>query len=166
MNTRNEIDQFAEYFDSEEQAYERTEDGSGGIRIRFNIGCKLGVITESIFIYEDTLIVLAQCAPRVDEKQRIHAAEYLTRINYELYLGHFQLDLDTGDIMYRISQSLGDDELSKDIIAKIICMPLAMFKKYEDGLNSITSRIATPENTTGGEDRCYCPLRKNCTRQK
>jgi len=139
MNTRNAIDQFADYFDSEEQAYERTEDGSGGIRIRFNIGSKLGVITESIFIYEDTLIVLAQCAPRVDENQRTHAAEYLTRVNYELYLGNFQLDFETGDIMYRISQSLGDDELSKDIIAKIICMPLAMFKKYEEGLEKVMS---------------------------
>lgn len=155
MDTRNVIDQFADYFDREEQSYERTDDGMGGIRIRFSIGCKLGIITESIFIYEDTLIVLAQCAPRVDEKQRIHAAEYLTRVNYELYLGHFQLDLDTGDIMYRISQSLGDDELPKDIIGKSLWMPLAMFKKYEDGLNSITSRIATPEDTTGGEDECY-----------
>jgi len=49
------------------------------------------------------------------------------------------LDFETGDIMYRISQSLGDDELSKDIIAKIICMPLAMFKKYEEGLEKVMS---------------------------
>ena len=143
MNTRNAIDQFADYFDSEEQSYERTEDGSGGIRIRFNIGCKLRAITESIFIYEDTLIVLAQCVPRVDENQRTHAAEYLTRINYELHLGNFQLDFETGDIMYRISQSLGDDELSKDIIAKIICMPLAMFKKYEEDILAFAAHTNT-----------------------
>ena len=143
MDTRNATDQFADYFDNEERAYERTEDGFGGIRIRFDIGCKLGTITESIFIYEETLIVLAQCVPRVDENQRTHAAEYLTRVNYELHLGNFQLDFDTGDIMYRVSQSLGEDELSKDIITKIIYMPLAMFKKYEENILAFAAHTNT-----------------------
>lgn len=152
MSGESVLDIIEGYLDREGQVYERNVYGNvDGIHIEFDIGCKLGTITESLMVYDDTLIILAQCLPMVEEKQRIRAATLLTKLNFTSYLGYFQLNLDTGNVMYRISHSLGDGELTEKVLNKSIIMPFVMFKRQEEALESIINGAAKKDKANCSE---------------
>lgn len=58
MSSESVLDIIEGYLDREGQVYERNVYGNvDGIHIEFDIGCKLGTITESFMVYDDTLPV-------------------------------------------------------------------------------------------------------------
>lgn len=67
-------------------------------------------------------------------------ARFLTRANNGLRIGNFEMDLDDGEIDYKVHCSCRGIEASDEMIAESIQCPTAMFEKYEDGILGILFR--------------------------
>jgi hypothetical protein len=60
--------------------------------------------------------VFVYCTINVPEAKRLMVAEYLTRVNYRLYLGKIEMDLDDGQIRATTAISLKDCQISQAMI--------------------------------------------------
>ncbi len=60
------------------------------------------------------------CPLTVPEEKRPMIAELIARINWNLLLGSFDLDMDDGEIRFRTSIKLGKDQLSEEILLHTI----------------------------------------------
>lgn len=90
------------------------------------------------------LCILYVIAPnRVPSQKRTQVAEFLTRANYGLILGCFELDMDDGEVRYRTSVQIEDSEMSQAMIKTMIYASIATMEGYYRGLMSIIYGSAT-----------------------
>ena len=68
-------------------------------------------ITESVD--ERYIVIHAQLPARIPEGRRLQVAELLTRINYALIQGNFELDLDDGAVFFKTTLDLADGQLTQ-----------------------------------------------------
>lgn len=71
-------------------------------------------------------------------------AEYLTRANYGLRDGNFELDFSDGEIRYKVFHSSIDGVPSKELIKNAVYIGLWMLERYGNGLLSVMFGIQTP----------------------
>ena len=85
-------------------------------------GGKSGNFLGLIHADEDdrALEFVTPCPIKVPQKRRGGVAELLARINYGLRLGHFDLDMQDGEIRCRTSAILGKTEIGDDLIEHIL----------------------------------------------
>lgn len=69
----------------------------------------------------DRTVQVRTVAPvRVQKSKRRLVAELLTRINYQLLLGTFEMNMDSGTIICRTSIVLGKSDLHSDVMAHLL----------------------------------------------
>jgi hypothetical protein len=78
--------------------------------------------------------VLAVKAP---EAKRAAAAEFITRANYGMVLGNFEMDFGDGEIRYKTSAYLEDVEPSRDFFHTLVYTNLLVTDKYLPGIMSV-----------------------------
>jgi hypothetical protein len=74
------------------------------------------------------------CPVNVPEDKRLSMADFLTRANYGLKVGNFEMDFSDGEIRYKTSINVENDQLTHAIIRNW-CMPtsgqwIAIFLEY------------------------------------
>jgi len=75
---------------------------------------------------------------KVPEPARVAAAEYLTRANYNLILGNFELDMSDGEVRYKTSLSVGEKGvLTDDLIRPVVLTNFGTMDKYMPGLLAV-----------------------------
>ena len=65
------------------------------------------------------------------------AAEYITRANYGLTVGNFEMDCDDGTVLLRTSIPLGEDELSRAMVKRLIYGNCSLLDRYLPGLMAV-----------------------------
>jgi hypothetical protein len=70
----------------------------------------------------------------VPENRRPAVAEYLTRANYGLVLGNFEMDFRDGETRYKTSISVEGDRLSTALIQSLVYINVLMMDRYLPGL--------------------------------
>ncbi len=65
-------------------------------------------------------------------------AEYLTRANYGLQIGNFELDHSDGEIRYKVACRVMESLPNNDALEDLIDMPVAMFNRYGNGLLAVS----------------------------
>lgn len=71
---------------------------------------------------------------KVQEELRLTVAEYLTRANYGLYVGNFELDFSDGEVRYKSSIDFEGEPLSNNLIRNTIYPAVRMMDQYLGGL--------------------------------
>jgi hypothetical protein len=66
--------------------------------------------------------------------RRDEAARFITRANYGLAIGDFELDLDDGQLQFRSSVDFGGVGLSEELIANVILPAMSAVERYGDAL--------------------------------
>jgi len=75
---------------------------------------------------------------KVPEPARVAAAEYLTRANYNLILGNFELDMSDGEVRYKTSISVGEKGvLTSDLIRPVVLTNFGTMDLYMPGLLAV-----------------------------
>ena len=72
--------------------------------------------------------------------------EYLTRANYGLTIGNFELDHRDGEVRYKVSCNVREGLPGEDAVDDLIAMPVAMFNKYGNGFLAVNMGFSTPED--------------------
>lgn len=97
-----------------------------------NLICFAHVLVElEIFLF------YAQAPVRVPEEARPAAAEYLTRANYGLRLGNFEMDFSDGEVRYKSSLDFEDEVLSPALIKHAIYPAVQTMDRYMPGLMAV-----------------------------
>ena len=72
-------------------------------------------------------------------------AEYLTRANFGLRNGNFELDYSDGEIRYKTFVDCEDLLPSAAVLRDAVTIPVDMFDRYGNGLMSVVLGVRTPE---------------------
>ncbi len=82
---------------------------------------------------------------RAPEQVRPAVAEFLTRANYGLRIGNFELDFDDGEIRYKSSIDFEGEELTPGLIRNTMYPGVQTMDRYMPGILSVVYGGKTPE---------------------
>jgi hypothetical protein len=71
-------------------------------------------------------------------------ADYLMRANYNLILGNFELEMDSGEVRFKTSIDVEGDRLSYALFRPVVYSNLAMMERYLPGLKLIINEHMQP----------------------
>jgi hypothetical protein len=77
--------------------------------------------------------------------KRSAISEFLTRANYGMTIGNFELDFNDGEIRYKTSIDVEGDCLSHALIKRLVYTNVAMMDEYLPGIKAIIETDITPE---------------------
>jgi hypothetical protein len=81
----------------------------------------------------------------VPEDRRPAAAEYITRANYGLRLGNFEMDFDDGEVRYKTSIDVEGGTLAVAMVKNMVLTNALTVDKYLAGLNEVVFGKAAPK---------------------
>lgn len=81
---------------------------------------------------------------KVPEEVRTAVSEYLTRANYGLRIGNFELDYSDGEVRYKSSLDFEGQTLTSDLIRNAIYPAVHTMDRYLPGLLRVSFGGATP----------------------
>src|SRR4030042_3806183 len=86
-------------------------------------------------VKEEHPLVLFYCVAgfRVPEEKRSALAEFITRANYGLCVGNFEMDYSDGEVRYKTSMDLRDGELTEDMVKALVLANLMTMDRYVAG---------------------------------
>jgi hypothetical protein len=90
-------------------------------------------------------IFYSVCPVKAPENKRMSMAEFVTRANYDLALGNFELDLSDGEIRYKTSIDVKGDRLSSALCKQLVYTNLAMMDRYLPGMMAVIYGDVSPE---------------------
>jgi hypothetical protein len=123
----------------EEREWRYHEETPGLFRLGF--GFEAGSCTSFAHLKSEERFTFASLfEPRVPSNRRVAVSELVIRLNSTLFLGHFDLDLDDGVIMYRTTTDSGGCGLTREILAiQIDANLVTVNKHYGDFMRALYS---------------------------
>ena len=82
----------------------------------------------------DNLFLLLRAPCWVPRRRRAEAAEYLTRANWGMSLGSFDMDWSDGEVVYRVSTYAPGTTLTAEVVVRMVDAALWAVRTYADGL--------------------------------
>ncbi len=92
----------------------------------------------------DRLIFYSVLDTNVPENKRVEVAEFLTRANYGLVIGNFELDFNDGEVRYKTSVDVEGGQLTPTMIKNLVYVNVIMMDKYLPGVMSVIYAGVTP----------------------
>jgi hypothetical protein len=84
------------------------------------------------------------CPLKVPQSKEAGMMEFLTRANYGLIIGNFELSLGDGEIRYKTSIDIEDAELTMPLIKPVVYANVLTMDRYLPGILAVISGSATP----------------------
>ncbi len=94
---------------------------------------------------KDLLTIYVAQDNNVPENKRILLAEFIARANYGLNLGNFDIDMEDGELGYKVSADLEGGTLSTDMVGNMVGAGVSTMDQYYPGLMAVLFSNATPE---------------------
>jgi hypothetical protein len=80
----------------------------------------------------------------IPAEKRLAITEYITRANYGLQLGNFEMDLDDGDLRYKTSIDVEGSELTPALVRSVIYANVMTMSSYFPGIMNVLYSDASP----------------------
>jgi len=94
---------------------------------------------------EDTLFVsYSTCSFKVPPKRRSAVAEFLAMANYGLKLGNFELDLDDGEVRFKLSVPVPGGQLSRLLVRDLAFCGFSRIDRYIPSLMTVAFGTVSP----------------------
>lgn len=77
------------------------------------------------------------CPVNVPEDKRPLIAEFITRANYGIKIGNFELDFDDGEVRYKTSIDVENDDLTPALISNHVYANIWTMDRYLPGIMSV-----------------------------
>lgn len=106
---------------------------------------KLKSTSVNIFVTELGISVFANVSVSADKDCVVAVNEFLTRANYGLRIGNFEMNYETGDIAYKVFHDITDGVPSKDVIKRMIYTACMMVSRYGNGLLAVMFGMQSPK---------------------
>ena len=87
---------------------------------------------------------------KVPEKKRQAVAEFITRANYGMIIGNFEMDFFDGEVRYKTSVDVEGGVLAPKMIKSLIYANVLMMDKYLPGIMSVIYAGTDPAEAVSG----------------
>jgi hypothetical protein len=89
-------------------------------------------------VEEQQLIVFYSICPlTVPEDKRPKMANFLTRVNYGLAIGNFELDFDDGEVRYKTSLAVGRRDVNPALVKRLVRANGIAMERYLPGIEAV-----------------------------
>ncbi|HIJ80291.1 MAG TPA: hypothetical protein HPP76_01120 [Desulfuromonadales bacterium] len=92
----------------------------------------------------DSLFFYVEIAPKVPDGRRKEAADFLTRANFGIGIGNFEMDMENGEVRYKISIDMEGGVLSHAMVNNIIRTGFSTTDRYFPAFMSVCFGNAIP----------------------
>jgi hypothetical protein len=92
------------------------------------------------------LIVYSICPNKAPEMKLSEMQEFLTRVNFGLKFGNFELDLEDGEIRFKTSIQFAGDCDPAPMIEECLSLNIVTFDRYLPGILQVIFTDATPKD--------------------
>ena len=116
----------------------------GAFIIRMKLKAKLQTAEMVLLVREDDFSTLTQIPLKADENSRLAVAEYLTRCNFNMRNGNFELNMENGDIRFKTYVHVGDSTVDAKTVRLAVVLPFLMLDRYGDGLLDVLFGYRSP----------------------
>jgi hypothetical protein len=86
------------------------------------------------------------CSASAPPDKRHVIAEFLTRANFGMVIGNFEMDFNDGEIRYKTSIDVDGDDLSEPLIKNVVYTNVVMMDRYLPGILSVIDGKASPKD--------------------
>jgi hypothetical protein len=94
---------------------------------------------------QQQIVVYSICPLRVSEEKRPTMAEFITRANYGLVIGNFEMDYEDGELRYKTSLDFEDAEVTTELLRHIVYANVTTLDRYLPGILAVLAGGQTPE---------------------
>lgn len=111
-----------------------------GTSYRIDLGAPhvpLAGVVVSIDPDAQCLVVLANFSPPALPERRDDVARYITRVNWDLLLGNFEMDYDHGDVRFRSSVDFTGGELKDATLRRAILTAMEIVEAHAETLSAV-----------------------------
>ena len=137
-------DAIREYLDNDDWHY-KFDDERGVFTAGIAVGSKIQNVQLNIQVGEKDFTCYFKLPLAATKEVRRKIVEYITRANYGLKNGNFELDYNDGEIRYKTFAPVLDDAApSEELIRFSIFVGVAMVSRYGDGLAEVLFNVKEP----------------------
>lgn len=86
---------------------------------------------------DDQLVFYSICPIPVPREKISIAAEYISRVNFGLPVGNFEIDFDDGEIRFRTSADFEDIDVSLEMVHHLFYINVAAMDRYIAGIQDV-----------------------------
>lgn len=120
------------------------KNGSAVFSIRMKLRCKLQTAQMIVLVREDNFTTLTTLPLAADENHRLAMAEFLTRINWGMRNGNFEMSMDTGEIRFKTYVHTGTQPMDISAARLATLLPFLMIDRFGDALLEVLFGFKTP----------------------
>jgi hypothetical protein len=95
---------------------------------------------------ESQFIFYSVCPINVSENKRLAVAEFLTRANFGMMIGNYELDFASGEIRYKTSVDASNSSLNFPTIKNLVYSNVMMMDEYLPGIMAVIEAGVEPES--------------------
>ena len=126
------------YLENEQLEYHLDESNPDRILVVFQTNQLSNVTLDITILNSRTVLFLSRMPINIPLEHRMKVCEFITRVNYGVVLGGFELDLDEGDLNYKIVAAVSrENDLSQEAFCRLLYLGNSMLDKYAPGILSI-----------------------------
>ena len=140
---RSILDRMVEFLTREEWKFEQLE-GKPIIRMGFKGDNGTWMCFAQAKEDKEQLLFYSIMESNVPEDKRHAMAEFVTRANYGLQIGNFEMDFSDGEIRYKTSIDVEGGELTVKMIRTLVYVNILMMDRYLPGIRSVLDAGASP----------------------
>jgi hypothetical protein len=101
--------------------------------------CAFRVIQE-----KDMIFFYVYVSTKTPEGRHKEVVEYITRANFGCYIGNFEMNMETGDIRYKVSLDVEGGTMSTAMVSNMLSAGVSMVDRYHNGLMEVMFSHAIP----------------------
>ena len=120
-------------------------DENGVIRTGVSLRSKLKNAKIFFLIKSDAYSIISTISVGADEESMQRTAEFITRANYGLTHGNFEMDFSDGSIRFKTSLLCADTVPSYEQIRGTLHINILMLERYGNALLEVIFGVKTPE---------------------
>jgi hypothetical protein len=137
------LDQLADYFEREGWPYLRLDDQSA-LQCAYQGASATWTCFARVREEQRFLMFYSVCPVQAPESRHDALAEFITRANYGLIIGNFELDLDDGELRYKTSIDVADGPLMSSTLRRVIAANVQTLDRYLPGIFMVISGELLP----------------------
>ncbi|NES86849.1 MAG: YbjN domain-containing protein [Moorea sp. SIO2B7] len=80
----------------------------------------------------------------IPEERRLAISEFITRVNYGMIIGNFEMDFSDGEIRYKTSIDVEGENLTSTIIKNLVYSNVSMMDEYLPGILAVIEKNVSP----------------------
>ncbi|MBE6754135.1 MAG: hypothetical protein E7559_07295 [Ruminococcaceae bacterium] len=133
-----------QFLEDDDWNYDFDEE-KGEFHFNLNLDSKLASTKIIVRVGDDHFYTLSYVALNASEDVRADMCELLTRINYGLLNGNFEMDFDDGEIRYKSFNDCDGITPTPAIIKDSILVPASMLRRFGDAIIAVMFGLQNPK---------------------